>query len=166
MKKLMLSAAIVCAAVMAHAASYNWNGSVYLEDKNGAPGVGTIEFFADGVSLGVLDVVEGALDFSFDVNLPGTISALATVTNFGTDGNITGTKPWSFDVTQTWLSEQPADTQGASLGYMVAEGLQLNWEKTLADGPAAHGYTAAPEPTSGLLLLLGVAGLALRRRRA
>lgn len=28
------------------------------------------------------------------------------------------------------------------------------------------GWTAAPEPTSGLLLLLGVAGLALKRKRA
>ena len=27
-------------------------------------------------------------------------------------------------------------------------------------------YTAVPEPTSGLLLLLGVAGLALKRKRA
>ncbi len=31
---------------------------------------------------------------------------------------------------------------------------------------AATAWTAAPEPTSGLLLLLGVAGLALKRKRA
>ena len=33
-------------------------------------------------------------------------------------------------------------------------------------GTAVAGFTAAPEPTSGLLLLLGVAGLALKRKRA
>jgi len=32
--------------------------------------------------------------------------------------------------------------------------------------PASQGYTAVPEPTSGLLLILGMAGLALKRKRA
>lgn len=39
-----------------------------------------------------------------------------------------------------------------------------NSSKTLASGGA--GWYAAPEPTSGLMMLLGMAGLALRRKRA
>ena len=35
-----------------------------------------------------------------------------------------------------------------------------------AGGTAISGWTAVPEPTSGLLLLLGMAGLALKRKRA
>ena len=39
---------------------------------------------------------------------------------------------------------------------------------TLGSNPTSNGWTVAtvPEPTSGLLMLLGMAGLALRRRRA
>lgn len=37
---------------------------------------------------------------------------------------------------------------------------------TTANGPAVFGTYAVPEPTSGLLMLLGLAGLALRRKRS
>ena len=38
--------------------------------------------------------------------------------------------------------------------------------KQATDGYTGGGWYAVPEPTSGLLMLLGMAGLALRRRRA
>ena len=41
----------------------------------------------------------------------------------------------------------------------------VNATTILSSGTTAN-YAAVPEPTSGLLMLLGVAGLALRRRRA
>lgn len=64
-------------------------------------------------------------------------------------------------------SSVAANTSGGQADYTVS----LNTSKVLRDkdGTTAYGnpgWYAIPEPTSGLLMLLGMAGLALRRRRA
>lgn len=69
----------------------------------------------------------------------------------------------------SWKSKELTySTDNSTLYYtpMYQSYRQMSW--TFGSNPESNGWTVAtvPEPTSGLLMLLGMAGLALRRRRA
>ena len=110
----------------------------------------------------------------------------SAATSSTSKSTLAGTKDWAEDSTayglilytytdasgNDWYVANAAKYEG--IGKTEAAVTALNaFEggkvENVAQGPAITGWTAAavPEPTSGLLLLLlGVAGLALRRRRA
>lgn len=173
MKKLITGLFVVAFALGAQAAAINWGFSAYLEDINGTPLEGTVSLFLNGVSLGDPMVI-GAEDYatakgSYQVDV-GTVKVVADITNFS-DGE--GKLEWEYVITSLPFPGDP-DPQSSliSLNSMSEAAITGDYSIDLDAGVAANGYTPAgptppvvPEPTTGLLVLLGVAGLALRRSR-
>lgn len=151
MKKLLVLAAVVVAGVVANAASFKWSATnIYSPTDSTALYTGTASLYCDAIGTEVLSV--GNI-------VDGKIAA----TTFSNDGFAAGTK-YDFyfvidDGNYTYTSNIKAQTANATTTPTVGFGSQ----QAATQG---SGWTAVPEPTSGLLMLLGMAGLALRRRRA
>jgi hypothetical protein len=157
---------------------------------NKAYKAGTTELFAGTVYLFCADTYSQStlLDAgtSFDTTkavassamtagvLSGNTPTAATKTfNYGNDGDANKFYMAIIDGENIYVSGLVTGTgvQGKSVSVLVsaANSKLAATEWTTGDTFSKAGwYTAAavPEPTSGLLLLLGVAGLALRRHRA
>ena len=152
-------ATVVIADVVANAASFKWTASNIYSPTDSttklASATATLYAYAATADIGTAVEVASAT----------TTAAGAISQNFTADA-LTGGNYYNFyfviesgDYTFTSSTKenvlaQATSTAAVSFGSMANQtGASGNWE-------------AVPEPTSGLLMLFGMAGLALRRRRA
>ena len=180
MKKLIMFAAAFCVAAVTQAATVQWSATnigwssaqddaskytAYLID-NGVGGYSdaAAAFAAlqkDGSSAaGVIHSKSGLRDNTSTLAIAVTNDPLTNDPGYSAGDKITA---WTIIVDST-------DAATAS-NYMFSEKVNAGVNNSLklavaAGSQANNSWTAAPEPTSGLLMLVGLGALALRRRRA
>ncbi len=143
MKKILIAVAIVCAAVAAQAAAFSWEGFDINDINN--------EAFTGSAVLHCVEIAS--------VTANGSIAAGELVGDDFSSELLVAGNMYNFYFT---AEDAVGNTYRSETVSVAALGVGTGSLSFEGNGT----WTAAPEPTSGLLLLLGVAGLALKRKRA
>lgn len=166
MKKIMIALAAVALAMGVQAAAVSWKvtnanykgATVYA--ITGYTSAQVVSYFSStteadwstavsGATSGILNAARGVCQA--DSDSVGSSVVFAIVNPSIADGN-------------AWLVTGDISTSGYT--YSGTQTKPGTLSITAADFANSGTFTAVPEPTSGLLMLLGLAGLALKRKFA
>ena len=185
MKKLMIAAAIVCAVACVHAATIVWGGAA--DTQEGSPFNSTqtaMLLYSSTEFTGAATEIDG-ITVGSKANNGGEVIATTTLgAGYEDSEEFYASNPRDWSVLDGYYAILIANENGTSTTYTdmgsysgateKTTSIDLKYNEAWGEGYdkylGENGYTVAvgavPEPTSGLLLLLGVAGLALMRKRA
>ena len=186
MKKLMIAAAIVCVAAFAQASSCDWSVDWAYAVNTSNPTYTGDETFSGTYWLVALSSDSTA---GISVDDTGKLTLGAGMTQAGTGsisdsafaGSITGLTEANngdkyalviFDSNYKYYGVSDVAAIAGVVDEPPTDGTTITFSNIYDSADDANYMVAniqaqaVPEPTSGLLLLLGVTGLALRRRRA
>lgn len=171
MKKLIIAAALVCAGVVAQASSVNWGLSSAVDDTIYASGTAylicvdnlakpslTAETVADWYAANGSSLASKAL-FSATV----TDGALNEVVS---KNEAIGRKNYWLIIDNGLEGDDHYIAVSTTTKALNIQTSALTVTAKWDGGSQMTSYSVVPEPTSALLMLLGMCGLALRRRRA
>jgi len=185
MKKLMIAVAVIACAAVSQAAQISWGNVVAnspIYDLTGTTKLSYANATQWGFQIFLVDSDGNKVGSSATINnmTAGSLSSAATTYTFGSgEGQYTTGDTFTILATMTVSGKNyemtitPAnnaitatDNSGKDT-FVWANGGYGGLSGTATAG-SQGSWTAAsvPEPTSGLLLLLGMAGLALKRKRA
>ena len=161
MKKLLILAAVLVAGVAANAATFKWSAANIYDASGTTKYSGTAEIYAYLSDATIADSV---------------LATTATVTSgaFNLTENWTaaeGGKTYNFyfvieDNGKTFSSAESTPSVIKAGQAQATATTNIAFANMTSATQNASSWASVPEPTSGLLMLLGMAGLALRRRRA
>lgn len=183
MKKIIVFCFCLICTVIVQGASINWSSSTKITDSSGTA-VTTAAGFTSLMNGGSLVLV-----LLSDGTYTGTTSILSDDAAIKTQpvpqaGKVSGTFTFTYDSNVLKDGDilgvmfKDADGKLSQLVYtadkslvsdtLVISGLEStgNIFSTNFNYATSGTFTVVPEPTSGLLLLFGLAGLALRRKQA
>ena len=191
MKKLILTAAVAIAAVASQAATVQWSSAKLFKAASAEGGFSSAaignaataylftltaseynnflsDYNANGNMKSVWDAYKTSLASATGTKTGALTSAATIKTTADVDDTVYGAIIYTYTDTTLgkdfYIANIATGTVGAESGLTLANlGIYFLGDST---GTATGGWQAVPEPTSGLLLLLGVAGLALKRKRA